>query len=636
MSTVADKQTMDFQAEARQLLDLMIHSLYSNKEIFLRELVSNASDACDTLRFEALGKPDLYGDDPDFRIRITFDPEKHTITVSDNGIGMSQEDAVAHLGTIAKSGTQEFFKSLTGDQAKDTRLIGQFGVGFYSSFIVADKVTVISRKAGDAADQGVLWESDGKGTYSVETVTRPTRGTDVTLHLKKDEKEFLDPYRLRHIIHTYADHIAFPVEMQSEEKDKKDEWETVNRASALWQRQKSEIKDEEYKEFYKHVAHDFEEPLTWLHNRVEGKQSYTSLLYIPGRAPFDLWDRDHQHGLKLYVKRVFIMDDAKHLMPAYLRFVRGLVDSDDLPLNVSRELLQQNKLINSIRSASVKRILNALAKMADKEPEKYATVWMQFGKVIKEGPGEDTVNRDRILKLLRFSSTNSDEQTVSLADYLGRMKKDQKYIYYLTADSLNAAKNSSHLGLFRGKDIEVLLLYDRVDEWMMSHIEEYQDKKFKSIAKGELDLDDLIDEDEQKAREKLASQHTGLVERIKTALNEKIRDVRVSHRLTDAPSCIVLEDHDMSMHLQRMFKSAGHEVPLGKPVLEINIEHPLVLRMEEEADEDRFVDWSQLLLDQAILSEGGELDDPADYVKRLNSLLVDLSGAESGGRIIVD
>jgi molecular chaperone HtpG len=639
MSAVVEKQTHEFQTEVSQLLKLMIHSLYSNQEIFLRELISNASDACDKLRFEALSDDSVYGDDSDLKIRVSLDKKNKTITVSDNGIGMSAGDVMEHLGTIAKSGTKEFFESLTGDQAKDAQLIGQFGVGFYSSFMVADKVTVTSRKAQAAEDEAVVWASDGQGGYTLEGGSRASRGTDVTLHLNKEAaKEFLEDFRLRNIIHKYSDHIAFPIQMLSTEDDKKDEWENVNEASALWAKPKKEITQDEYKAFYKHVAHDFDEPMEWIHNRVEGKQSYISLFYIPKRAPFDLYERDSRHGIKLYVKRVFIMDDAENLMPTWLRFVRGLVDSDDLPLNVSREILQKNKFIDSIRNASVKKILGMLESMAKKKPEQYAEFWKQFGRVVKEGPAEDYANRERILKLLRFSSTQNDieEESVSLSDYVERMKPEQDSIYYVIAENFAAAKNSPQLGIFRKKGIEVLLMHDRVDEWMMSHLDEFDGKKFQSVSSADLDLGKLADKEEKETQEKMAQENKDLLDKMKQVLAADVNDVRISTRLTDAPSCIVQDSHDMSMHLQKVLKSAGHDMPTGKPTLEINADHPLIKRLHDEKDEDRFADWTRILFEEAVLGEGGELADPAAFVSRLNNMLGELSGANTAGRIIVD
>jgi molecular chaperone HtpG len=627
MTTDTQKETLEFQTEVRQLLGLMIHSLYSNKEIFLRELISNASDACDKLRFEALANDALYAGDSDLKIRVSFDKDKRTVTVSDNGIGMSREEVMDNIGTIAKSGTRQFFDSLTGDQSRDMELIGQFGVGFYSSFIVADEVTLITRRADAPADEAVCWVSDGEGSYTLEAVEKQSRGTEVILHLREDEDEFLEAYRLRSIITKYSDHISLPIEMASMEEGKEDEFESVNNASALWKCPKREISDDEYKEFYKHVAHDFGEPLVWSHNQVEGTQSYTSLLYIPKQAPFDLWDREHRHGIKLYVRRVFIMDDAENLMPQYLRFVRGLVDSDDLPLNVSREILQKNKFIDSIRAASVKKVLGLLESMAKNETEKYADFWEQFGRVIKEGPAEDFANRERIAKLLRFASTHSDsdDQNVSLEDYIGRMQPEQEKIFYVTADSFAAAKNSPHLEVFRKKGIEVLLLHDRVDEWMISHLTEFDGKALVSVAKGELDLGKLRDEDEEKSAKKAETEFKDFVKRIQEALVDDVKEVRISHRLTDSPSCLVLEEHEMAVHLQQVMKQAGHALPDTKPMLEVNPDHPLVVHLKDEQDQEKFSEWSHLLFEQALLSEGGKLEDPTAFVKRMNAILVELS-----------
>jgi len=627
MSVETQKETMEFQAEVRQLMKLMIHSLYSNKEIFLRELISNASDACDKLRFEALSNEALYDGDSELKIRVNFDKDARTVTVSDNGIGMSREEVVDNIGTIAKSGTRQFFESLTGDQSHDLELIGQFGVGFYSCFIVADKVTLTTRRAGAAADGAVQWESDGEGSYSLTTATKDTRGTEIILHLREGEDEFLDAWRLRSIITRYSDHIAIPIEMPSQDEGKEDEYEAINNASALWKRPKKDISDEEYQEFYKHVAHDFGEPMAWTHNQVEGTQSYTSLMYIPKTAPFDLWDRDRRHGIKLYVKRVFIMDDAEHLMPQYLRFVRGLVDSDDLPLNVSREILQQNKFIDGIRAASVKKVLGLLENMTNNEPEKYAEFWSQFGQVMKEGPAEDHANRERIAKLLRFSSTHTDseDQTVSLEDYISRMPEGQDRIYYVTADGFPAAKNSPHLEVFRKKGIEVLLLSDRVDEWLVSHLTEFDGKPLVSVAKGDLDLGKLGGDEADKTDEKAAGEYKEFLDKVKETLSDEVSEVRASQRLTDSPSCLVLGEQEMAMHMQQLLKQAGHDVPDSKPILEVNMDHPLVKRLREEADETRFTDWSQLLFEQAMLSQGGQLDDPSTFVKRLNGILVELS-----------
>ncbi|WP_234086234.1 molecular chaperone HtpG [Azonexus sp. R2A61] len=634
-SVAASRETLGFQAEVKQLLHLMIHSLYSNKEIFLRELVSNASDACDKLRFEALNNAALYGDDGELKIRVAFDKTARTITISDNGIGLSREEAIAHLGTIAKSGTKEFFSALTGDQAKDAHLIGQFGVGFYSSFIIADKVTVISRRAGLAADQAVKWESAGEGEYAIEMVEKAGRGTDVILHLREGEDDFLSGWKLKSIIRKYSDHITLPIVMKKEEwKDgeqvETDEDETVNQANALWARGKSDITDEQYKEFYKHVGHDFEDPLCWTHARVEGKQEYTQLLYIPARAPFDLWDRNARHGVKLYVRRVFIMDDAEKLMPLYLRFVRGVVDSADLPLNVSREILQESKDIDNIRHGCTRKVLSMLEGLANSddaaEKEKYTTFWEAFGAVLKEGVGEDQANKDKIAGLLRFASTHGDgdKQIVSLADYIGRMKEGQDKIYYVTADSFNAAKNSPHLEIFKKKGIEVLLLSDRVDEWVVGHLTEFEGKQLQSVAKGGLDLGSLEDEAEKQEAEKAADEYKELLEKVKTALGERVKDVRITHRLTDSPSCLVADEFDPSGNLARMLKAAGQPVPNAKPILEINPQHPAVLRLKYE--ESRFDDWAALLFEQATLAEGGQLDDPAGFVKRINDLMLALSG----------
>ena len=635
MST--NKETLGFQTEVKQLLHLMIHSLYSNKEIFLRELVSNASDACDKLRFEALNNSALYGDDGDLKIRVAFDKEARTITISDNGIGLSRDEAVEHLGTIAKSGTREFFSALTGDQAKDAHLIGQFGVGFYSSFIIADKVTVVSRRAGLEANQAVRWESAGEGDFSVEMVEKAGRGTDVTLHLREGEDEFLSSWKLRQTIRKYSDHITLPILMKKEKWDEEkkeqvvtDEDETVNQASALWARPKSEITDEQYKEFYKHVAHDFEDPLAYTHAKVEGKQEYTQLLYVPQKAPFDLWDRNARHGIKLYVRRVFIMDDAEKLMPLYLRFVRGVVDSNDLPLNVSREILQESKDIETIRGGCVKKVLSMLEGLADSEDtsekEKYAKFWTEFGRVLKEGVGEDFANKERIAKLLRFASTHTDtpDETVSLADYVSRMKDGQEKIYYVTAETFTAARNSPHLEIFRKKGIEVLLLSDRVDEWVTGYLTEFDGKQLQSVAKGGLDLGKLEDEAEKKEAEQAADEYKELLEKIKTALGEKVKEVRVTHRLTDSPSCVVADEHDMGGNLARILKAAGQKAPEMKPILEINPRHPAVQRLKYE--EVRFDDWANLLLEQATLAEGGTLEDPAGFVKRINALMMAISG----------
>lgn len=631
-------ETLQFETEVSQLLHLMIHSLYSNKEIFLRELISNASDACDKLRFEAIADDSLLSDDSELKIQVEYDKENRTVTVRDNGIGMSRDEVITNVGTIAKSGTKEFLDSLTGDQSKDSHLIGQFGVGFYSSFIVADKVTLRTRRAGLDKNQAVQWESEGTGSYTLEETEKDNRGTEVILHLKKEEDEFLSSWRLKSIISTYSDHVPLPIEMLKEDDDSENDkdkgktenvktWETVNKASALWVRPKNEITEDEYKEFYKHVGHDFVDPLLWTHNRVEGKTEYISLLYIPSQAPFDLFEPNIKHGVKLYVQRVFIMDDAEKLLPRYMRFVRGVIDSNDLPLNISREILQSNKVIDNIRSGSVKKVLGLLEKLAKNESDKYQEFWNVFGKVLKEGPGEDFANKEKIAKLLRFASTHqdSDAQTVSLDDYIARMKPEQEKIYYISADSYAAAKNSPHLEIFKEKGIEVLLLSDRVDEWLMSHLNEYNEKTFASVAKGELDLDKLGSEEDKKEREKAKKDAEGLIERIKKVLEEKVEDVRVSHRLTSSPACIVLSEQDMALYMQNLMKQAGHDMPPTKPVLEINPSHTLVQRMENEQAEDRFEDWARILFDQAILAEGGQLDDPASFVNRLNKMINEIA-----------
>ncbi len=629
MNTETKKETLQFETEVAQLLQLMIHSLYSNKEIFLRELISNASDACDRLRFEAISNAALLDKDSELKIQVEFDKTDRTITVRDNGIGMSRDEVIQNIGTIAKSGTQEFVDQLTGDQSKDSHLIGQFGVGFYSAFIVADKVTLISRRAGVEKDQAVCWESEGTGSYTLEEVEKEERGTEVILHLKKEEDELLNSWRLRSVLTKYSDHVSLPIEMhaESEEGEATEKWETVNKASALWTRSKNEISDDEYKEFYKHVGHDYAEPLTWTHNRVEGKTEYISLLYLPKQAPFDLFEPNQTHGVKLYVQRVFIMDDADKLMPRYLRFIRGVIDSNDLPLNVSREILQSNKVIDSIRSGSVKKVLGLLENMAKSEAEKYQEFWSVFGKVLKEGPGEDFANKDKIAKLLRFASTHNDNgtQNVSLDEYIARMQPEQGKIYFITADNYAAAKNSPHLEIFREKGIEVLLLSDRVDEWLMSHLTEYEEKSFASVAKGELDLGDMGSEEDKKEQKQKEKQAEGLIKRIKSVLEEKVEDVRVSNRLTSSPACIVLNEQEMALYMQHLMRQAGHDMPATKPVLEINPTHPLVQRMENEQVEDRFKDWARILLDQAILAEGGQLEDPASFVNRLNQMINEIA-----------
>ncbi|MEW8528726.1 MAG: molecular chaperone HtpG [Candidatus Thiodiazotropha sp.] len=635
MSVEAHKETLEFQAEVSQVLNLVIRSLYSNKEIFLRELISNASDAAEKLRFESLTDEALFEDDTELKVRVTIDKEAGTVTISDNGIGMSRQEVSETIGSIASSGTRKFFESLSGDQTKDSELIGQFGVGFYSAFIVADKVTIVTRRAGLGTEHGVRWESQGEGSYTIENLDKPGRGTDVTLHLREDEKEFLESYRLRSVISKFSDHITIPVEMEKEyygedeEKPETPEFERVNKGTALWMRNRSEISEEEYQEFYKHVSHDFENPLLHVHNKVEGNNEYTALLYIPQRAPFDLWDRDQKHGVKLFVRRVFIMDEADKLMPRYLRFVRGVVDSDDLPLNVSREILQHNRKIDTIRQANVKRVLGALEKLAEDDKEKYQTFWDQFGKVMKEGPAEDYPNRERIAGLLRFASTGteSDEQTVSLADYVSRMQEGQEKIYYITADSPAAARFSPHLEVLKKKGVEVLLLSDRVDEWLVTSLTEFDGKTLQSVAKGALDLGELEDKEEKESTEQQTEEHKALLQRMQDVLGEAVKEIRVSQRLTDSPACLVVEEHDMSANLARVLKSVGQDAPQTKPIMEINATHPLVERLEGEEDGDRFGDLTKVLFDQAQLAEGGQLDDPAAFVRRLNSLMLKLAGA---------
>ncbi|AGA35052.1 Chaperone protein HtpG [Thioalkalivibrio nitratireducens DSM 14787] len=625
--TETQREERRFETEVSQLLHLMIHALYSNREIFLRELISNAADACDKLRFEALAHPDTISQPAELHIDVHFDKDRREIHVIDNGIGMSRDEVVANIGTIARSGTKEFLSSLTGDQQKDALLIGQFGVGFYSSFTVADRVTVETRRADAPEGGAVRWQSDGAGSYTLESCTRAEPGTEVILHLKKDADEFLEAYRLRHIITRYSDHVAFPIRMPKVDDDGKptDEWETVNRASALWTRAKSEITDDEYREFYKHVAHDFEDPAAWVHSHVEGKQQYTTLFYIPKRAPFDLWDRDRRHGVKLYVKRVFIMDDAEKMLPTYLRFVRGVVDSSDLPLNVSREILQNNRLVDGIRSGSVKKILGLLESIAENEPEKYAEIWTNFGRVLKEGPGEDYANREQIAKLLRFASTHNDDDTqnVSLAEYKSRMKEGQKAIYVVTADSPAGARNSPHLEIFRKHGIEVLLLSDRVDEWLLSHLDSFDGTPIKSVSKGDLDLDDVIgDQDAKTEDDASAADDLGdLPERIAKALGDRVESVRASKRLVESPACIVLGEHEMALYLQELLKQAGQPTFGSKPVLEVNPSHPLVERLKAAEAAD-FDDLATLLFEQALLTEGGQLEDPAGFVARLNRQLL--------------
>ena len=633
MSDSVSKETLGFQTEVSQLLKLMIHSLYSNKEIFLRELISNASDACDKLRFEALTDASLMGDDSDLKIDISVDREKRTVSISDNGIGMSRDEVVQNIGTIAKSGTKEFFNKLTGDQAQDATLIGQFGVGFYSSFIVADKVTLISRRAGLPESEAVCWESAGEGDFTVETVSKPSRGTQIILHLRADEDDLLEGYRLKTIAQRYSDHINLPIFMPKEEWNEKeskyvlqDESDQINQASAIWARPKSEVTDEQYQDFYKHISHDMEKPLAWAHARVEGKSEYTQLLYVPSKAPYDLWNREHKRGLKLYVRRVFIMEDAEQLLPGYLRFVKGVVDSADLPLNVSREILQESRDVEAIRKGCVNRVLGMIEDMAENQHDKFSVFWTGFGSVLKEGVGEDWSNKERIAKLLRFSSTadSGDKQVVALNDYVGRMKEGQDKIYYITAETHAAAKSSPHLEIFKKKDIEVLLLSDRVDEWAVSNLQEFDGKKLVSVAKGSLDLgsiDDAADSEEEKD----SADSSDLINRIKESLAGKVKDVRVSSRLVDSPSCLVSDEDEMSMNLSRMLKAAGQEVPAVEPILEINVNHPIVKKMADEKDKDRFSDWSSIVLDQAMLADGGTLEDPATFVVKLNNLILDLS-----------
>ncbi|WP_375193770.1 molecular chaperone HtpG [Marinobacter sp.] len=631
MTVEAQKETLGFQTEVKQLLHLMIHSLYSNKEIFLRELISNASDAEDKLRFAALKDDSLYEGDPDLKIRLDFDEKANTVTLTDNGIGMTRDDVIQNLGTIAKSGTAEFLKQLSGDEKKDSKLIGQFGVGFYSAFIVADRVEVFTRRAGTPAEEGVHWESQGDGEFTIEQTARENRGTQIVLHLKKEAKEFANGWKLRSLVKKYSDHISFPVEMrkeaEGENEEKKDEFETVNDATALWTLPRTEIKDEEYKEFYKHIAHDFEDPLTWSHNKVEGKLDYTSLLYIPARAPFDLYNREAPRGLKLYVQRVFIMDDAEQFLPLYLRFAKGVIDSNDLSLNVSREILQNDSTVESIRTALTKRVLDMLSKLAKKDAEQYQKFWGEFGTVLKEGPAEDFSNREKIAGLLRFASTHTGERTqnVSLDDYIGRMKEGQKKIYYITGDNFSAAKSSPHLEVFRKKGIEVLILSDRIDEWMMGYLNEYDGKQFQDVARGDLDLGEVETEEDKKHKEEAAAEHKDLLERIKKALDDRVQEVRVTNRLTDSPACLVVGDFDMGAQMKKIMEAAGQKVPDSKPIFEINVDHPLVQRLESEKGEERFNELSAVLLDQATLASGEQLDDPGAYVTRLNRLLLELA-----------
>ncbi|HEJ0213099.1 molecular chaperone HtpG [Proteus sp. G4377] len=622
--SMKDQETRGFQSEVKQLLQLMIHSLYSNKEIFLRELISNASDAADKLRFRALSDAALYENEGELHVRIATDKEKRTLTISDNGIGMTRDEVIDNLGTIAKSGTKAFLESIGQDQAKDSQLIGQFGVGFYSAFIVADKVTVRTRAAGQPADKGVFWESQGEGDYTVADIEKADRGTEITLHLREGEDEYLDDWRLRSIISKYSDHISLPVEIETKnEEDGTVTWEKINKAQALWTRNKSEISDDEYKEFYKHLSHDFADPLCWAHNRVEGKQEYTSLLYVPSKAPWDLWNREHQHGLKLYVQRVFVMDEAEQFMPNYLRFIRGLVDSNDLPLNVSREILQDSSVTRNLRSALTKRALQMLQKLADNNPEEYQTFWKEFGLVLKEGPAEDHANIEAIAKLLRFASTHndSDAQTVSLADYVSRMVEGQDKIYYITADSYAAAKNSPHLELFRKKGIEVLLLSDRIDEWMMNYLTEFDGKSFQSVSKADESLDKLADEEKQAQQEETDKQLAPFVERVKTLLGDKVKEVKLTHRLTDTPAIVTTGADEMSTQMAKLFAAAGQQVPEVKYNFELNPNHPLVKQTAELTDETQFADWINLLLDQALFAERGTLEDPNQFIRLVNQLL---------------
>lgn len=645
MAEAAQQETHGFQTEVKQLLQLMIHSLYSNKEIFLRELVSNAADAADKLRFKALSNDSLYEGDGDLHVKLSVDKDAGTVTITDNGIGMNKADVVEHLGTIAKSGTKEFFGKLSGDDAKDSQLIGQFGVGFYSAFIVADNVTVRTRAAGDDKTQGVQWQSAGEGEFTITEIEKAERGTEITLHLKEDEKEFLDDWRLRSIVGKYSDHISIPVKMFKAEEPERDGpkgpdgeegekipavpafWEAVNKATALWTRDKSDVNDDEYKEFYKHISHDFSDPMTWSHNKVEGKTEYTSLLYIPSKAPFDMWNREHKHGLKLYVQRVFIMDDAEQMLPTYLRFVKGLLDSNDLPLNVSREILQDNKVTQAMRQGCTKRVLQMLEKIANKDADKYQEFWAEFGNALKEGPAEDQANKEKIAGLLRFASTHSDSeaQTVSLADYISRMQEKQEKIYYITADSYQAAKSSPHLEIFRKKGIEVLLMADRVDEWLMSHLTDFDEKSFESITHGALDLGDLDDEESKKALEEAEKQVEGLIERVKTALGDKVKDVKFTSRLTDSPACIVADEQGMTTQMIKLMQAAGQPVPEAQYHFEMNPEHQLVKLLADVQDEEQFSQWTEVLFDQAALSEQGSLKDPASFVQNLNKLLASLA-----------
>ncbi|MAY40513.1 MULTISPECIES: molecular chaperone HtpG [Spongiibacter] len=630
MST-AEKETLGFQTEAKQMLQLMIHSMYSNKEIFLRELVSNASDAADKLRFEALSDDSLFESDPNVRVRVEADKDAGTVTISDNGIGMSRDEVIANLGTIARSGTAEFLKNLSGDNKKDSQLIGQFGVGFYSAFIVAERVEVFTRRAGAPVSEGVHWESQGEAEFSIESCERAARGTTVVLHLREEDKDFADDWRLRSIIKKYSDHISIPVEMpkakSEDDADAPDEFESINSATALWTRPRNEVSDDEYKEFYKHISHDFNEPLSWSHNKVEGKLEYTSLLYLPSQPPFDMWNRDAARGVKLYVQRTFIMDDAEQFLPLYLRFVKGVLDSNDLSLNVSREILQQDPAVDAMKIALTKRVLDMLGKLAKNDVEKYQTFWKAFGQVLKEGPAEDFSNREKIAKLLRFATTHDDkaEQTHSLDDYVARMKEGQSKIYYVVAENHRTAASSPHLEVFRKKGIEVLLLSDRVDDWLMNHLSEFDGKALQDVGRGQLDLGELEDEDEKKAQESLAEEHKDLIERVAKALDGKVEEVRATGRLTSSPACLVVGEHDMGAQMRRILEAAGQALPESKPIFEINPEHPLVQKLDQEADEDRFADLVDILFNQAHLAEGAQLENPADYVSKLNKLLLELS-----------
>ncbi len=633
MTVAENKETLGFEAEVKQILELMIHSVYSDKEIFLRELISNASDACDKLRFESVSDDSLMQDDAELKIRIEIDKKKKTVSVIDNGVGMSRDEVISNIGTIARSGTKKFCESLTGDQAKDSNLIGQFGVGFYSAFIVADEVTVLTRRAGQDADTGIKWQSTGDGEYTLENVEREARGTEIILHIRKEMKEFLEAIRLQTIIRKYSDHISLPILMKKEKseedkdaEDKGEEYEAVNKAAALWARPKKDISEEEHNEFYKHITHDYDDPLAWTHNHVEGRSSYTSLLYIPKRAPFDLWDKNSKHGVKLYVRRVFIMDNAEQLLPEYLRFVRGVIDSNDLPLNMSRELLQRDKMIDSIRTASIKRILTLLEGMAKKDQDKYADFWNEFGPVLKEGVISDHDYRDRLAKLLRFATTKGDgeKQSVSLEDYVGRMQEGQDKIYYVSAESYSAAVNSPHLEIFRDKDIEVIILHDRIDEWLVNHLTDFEEKQLQSVAKGALDLGDSKEEDKEKV-EKAEGEYKSLIEKAQETLGEKVKEVRITNRLTKSPACLVADEHDMGANMQRILSAVGQAAPMSKPVLEINPDHDLLIRLRDESDDKRFDDWVNVLFDQALLAEGGQLEDPATYVSRMNDLLLELS-----------